>query len=82
MQSSHMSSLTLTTALAIAQGGTGATTADTDARTNLNAAKDGANSDITSLTGLTTPLTVPQGGTGAATHTANSDTVGAGSGCS
>ena len=76
---SHMSSLTLTTALAVAQGGTGATSAS-DARTNLNAAKDGANSDITSLTGLTTPLTVPQGGTGAATHTANSVLVGAGSG--
>lgn len=33
-------------------------------RTNLVAAKSGANSDITSLTGLTTPLTVGQGGTG------------------
>jgi hypothetical protein len=34
------------------------------ARTAISAAKLGANSDITSLTGLTTPLTVPQGGTG------------------
>jgi hypothetical protein len=75
----HMSSLTLTTALAVAQGGTGATTAS-DARTNLNAAKDGANSDITSLTGLSTPLTVPQGGTGAATHTANAVLIGEGTG--
>lgn len=32
-------------------------------------AGDGANSDITSLSGLTTPLTVPQGGTGVATLT-------------
>jgi len=50
-------------ALAIASGGTGGETA-TDARTNLSAAKSGANSDITSLTGLTTPLSVAQGGTG------------------
>jgi len=41
----------------------------TTARGNLTAAKSGANSDITSLTGLTTPLTVAQGGTGAATLT-------------
>ena len=59
-------------ALAIGAGGTGAITAAT-ARTNLGAAKSGANSDITSLTactsitGLTTPLTVAQGGTGAST---------------
>lgn len=31
---------------------------------NANAAKNAANSDITSLAGLTTPLSVPQGGTG------------------
>jgi len=31
---------------------------------NNNLAHNGANSDITSLTGLTTPLTKPQGGTG------------------
>jgi hypothetical protein len=37
----------------------------TTARSNLSAAKSGANSDITSLTGLTTALTVGQGGTGA-----------------
>ena len=36
----------------------------TTSRTNLSAAKSGANSDITSITGLTTALTVGQGGTG------------------
>lgn len=35
------------------------------ARTNLGAAKSGANSDITAITGLTTPLALGQGGTGA-----------------
>ena len=50
-------------ALAVASGGTGGENA-TDARTNLSAAKSGANSDITSLSGLTTPITVAQGGTG------------------
>ena len=38
-------------------------------RTALSAAKLGANSDITSLSGLTTPLSVVQGGTGQATYT-------------
>lgn len=33
-------------------------------RANLTAAKSGANSDITSLTGLSTPLSAAQGGTG------------------
>jgi hypothetical protein len=50
----------------------------TTARGNLTAAKSGANSDITSLTGLTTPLTVAQGGTGAATLTANNVLLGNG----
>lgn len=54
------------TDLAIADGGTGASTA-ANARTNLSAAASGANSDITSLTGLTTPLTIAQGGTTAST---------------
>lgn len=36
----------------------------TTSRTNLSAAKSGANSDITSITGLTTALSVAQGGTG------------------
>ena len=59
---------TLTTALPVASGGTGATTAS-NARTALSAAKSGANSDITSITGLTTPLTTAQGGTGTASTT-------------
>lgn len=50
--------------LSIANGGTNANTA-AGARANLQAAKSGANSDITSITGLTTPLSVMQGGTGA-----------------
>jgi hypothetical protein len=49
-----------------------------DGRNALTAAKSGANSDITSLTGLTTPLTVPQGGTGVATLTANGVVLGNG----
>lgn len=49
--------------LAVARGGTAATTA-AGARTNLGAAASGANSDITSLTGLTTPLGAAYGGTG------------------
>lgn len=55
--------------ISVANGGTGATSA-TDARVNLDVAKRGANSDITSLTGLTTPLSVAQGGTGGATAAA------------
>jgi len=48
---------------AIANGGTGKSTVD-DGRAALNAAKRGANSDITSITGLTTALATGQGGTG------------------
>ena len=70
-------SLTLTTDLAVAHGGTGGSTASA-ARANLSAAALGSNSDITALTGLTTDLSVAQGGTGASTHTANSVLVGAG----
>jgi hypothetical protein len=55
-------------AIAILYGGTGATDATT-ARSNLSAAKSGANSDITSLTGLTTPLSENQGGTGYGSYT-------------
>ena len=50
----------------------------TTSRTNLSAAKSGANSDITSITGLTTALTASQGGTGAATLTANAVLLGNG----
>jgi hypothetical protein len=61
-------------ALAVGAGGTGAITATT-ARTNLSAAKSGANSDITSLTGLTTALSVAQGGTGVTTSTGTGSNV-------
>jgi hypothetical protein len=67
----------LSTALPVASGGTGASTAG-NARTSLSAAGSGANSDITSLTGLTTALTVAQGGTGAATHTSKGVLIGNG----
>lgn len=51
-------------ALPVANGGTGDTTA-AGARSNLSAAKSGANSDITSLSALSTALSIAQGGTGA-----------------
>lgn len=53
----------VTGVVTIAHGGTGKTT-QTEARVALGAAKSGANSDITSLSGLTTPLSEAQGGTG------------------
>ena len=62
------------TDLAVADGGTGASTA-ANARTNLSAASSGANSDITSITGLTTALTVLQGGTGVTTSTGTGNVV-------
>ena len=57
--------VTLTNALPVASGGTGATS-------NAAApfALKGANSDITSLTGLTTALSLAQGGTGATSSAA------------
>ncbi len=69
--------LTISTPLAVPSGGTGSSTAG-GARSNLSAAKNGANSDITSLSGLTTPLTVAQGGMGAATHTSKAILIGNG----
>ncbi len=69
--------VTFTSALAVNQGGTGATAA-AGARTNLGAAASGPNSDITSLSGLTTALNVLQGGTGATTLTADGVLLGNG----
>jgi len=69
--------LTLSTALPVTSGGTGAITM-AGARTNLGAAAAGPNSDITSLTGLTTALTVAQGGTGTASLTQNGVLIGQG----
>ena len=68
--------LTLAGTLAIASGGTGATSAS-GARLNLSAAGSGANSDITSLSGLTTALSIGQGGTGATSAAAALSALGA-----
>lgn len=62
--------LTLSSALTVGNGGTGATNAS-GARTNLGAAASGINADITQITGLTTALSVAQGGTGIATTPTN-----------
>ena len=66
------------TDLAVANGGTGSSTAS-GARTNLGAASSGSNSDITELTGLTTELTIAQGGTGASTASGARTELGAAS---
>jgi len=70
----HLTSLTLASALPVTSGGTGANTAAT-ARTALSAAASGANNDITSLTGLTTALSVAQGGTALTTFTAANNAI-------
>jgi len=62
------------TDLAVADGGTGSSTA-AGARSNLGAAASGANSDITSLSGLTTALSVAQGGTGVTSSTGTGSVV-------
>lgn len=62
-------SITGITDLAVADGGTGSSTAF-GARSNLGAAASGANSDITSISGLTTALSIAQGGTAATTAAA------------
>lgn len=56
-------SANVTGIVGINHGGTGAITPST-ARAALEAARSGANGDITSLSGLTTPLSIAQGGTG------------------
>jgi hypothetical protein len=56
----------VTGVVAVANGGTNATTAPL-ARASLSAAASGANTDITSLGGLTTALSIGQGGTSATT---------------
>jgi hypothetical protein len=66
---SDITSITgLATALAVNQGGTGASTVSA-ARFNLAAAASGNNSDITSINGLITPLSTGQGGTGFSNYT-------------
>lgn len=65
-----------TSALPVANGGTGGTTAAAG-RTALAAAASGANSDITSLAGLTTALSILQGGTGATSAAAALTNLGA-----
>lgn len=64
-------------ALAVANGGTGSTSA-ANARTALGAAASGANSDITSITALSTALSLSQGGTGATSASAARTSLGLG----
>tara|TARA_B100001059_G_scaffold168300_1_gene168080 strand:+ start:3185 stop:4978 length:1794 start_codon:yes stop_codon:yes gene_type:complete len=59
----NLNDLNSSTPLGVSVGGTGASTA-ANARTGLGAAKSGANSDISALSGLTTALSIAQGGTG------------------
>jgi hypothetical protein len=62
----NINSLQVGQPLAVALGGTNATTASA-ARASLGAAARGDNSDITSITGLTTALSIDQGGTAGTT---------------
>ena len=66
ISSININDLDNTNPLTVALGGTGASAANI-ARNNLGAAKNGANSDISSLSGLTTALSISQGGTGDST---------------
>ena len=69
----------LSSALAVASGGTGGNTASA-ARSALSAAASGNNSDITQISGLTTALSPVFGGTGQTTFTAGAVLLGAGNG--
>lgn len=70
----HLTSLTLASALPVASGGTGGNTA-ANARTSLSAAKSGANTDITSLQPLAYIIEGATISATAATGTINFDTV-------
>lgn len=72
----HLSSLTLTTALAVAQGGTGANTA-ADARTNLGLGSLATASSVNLTTQVTDVLPLTNGGTGANTASAARTALGA-----
>ncbi|HUO06589.1 MAG TPA: hypothetical protein VMU16_15450 [Candidatus Binataceae bacterium] len=69
--------VSLSTPVSIADGGTNATNASA-ARSNLGAAASGTNSDITSMTGLTTPLGKQYGGTNCASNVSFSHLPGGG----
>ena len=72
----HLSSLTLNTALAVTQGGTGANTA-ADARTNLGLGSLATASSVNLTTQVTDVLPLTNGGTGANTASAARTALGA-----
>lgn len=72
----HLSSLTLNTALAVTQGGTGANTA-ADARTNLGLGSLATASSVNLTTQVTDVLPITNGGTGANTAAAARTALGA-----